>query len=505
MVDQLHRDTSEAHLGEAAKAVGTDDDQLRRPFVRHVGDRRDGVNAFDDDDIDCGSDVAERFDPTGHLPLRCSPPTPGVVVGYPLEKRLEGEDRYDASTERRSEAETPGDRSTAAGRAVRAHHDRVRTTRRGLFRHYCQGPCGVTGEMVGDAAEVERREAARSPIADHQQIRVAVIRRPQQEVGWPVQEQRLGCGAGGTSRLAPFPFEYGSSFGATPVDVRARRLGLTGVPGIRCDKPGAGADREARRPLRRGRRAGRAVNTDHHQSHTDRLQSVGRGLFGVLLSGRVTGVHLIAIILGITRRIGRATFMTTRVCGAPEPVQLVIFGDFNCPFSALASARVTALEQRDIAVVEWRAVDHDPTIPVMGEPVNDDHARQFEQELDDIRGLLSVDEPDRLRPPAIRVNTWRATAAYAATSSCDQAALRGRLFAAYWEHGLNLSAHGVVEGIAGEQLDARKARQWREEWASLAKPIVPLVVLPNGYVSRGLGALARLRQLLDEPPSVVAR
>ena len=197
--------------------------------------------------------------------------------------------------------------------------------------------------------------------------------------------------------------------------------------------------------------------------------------------------------------------MTADGSGVAEPVQLVIFGDFNCPFSALASARAAELEQRGIAVVEWRAVEHDPTIPAMGDQVTDDQAAGFERELDDIRGLLTADEPDRLRPPATRSNTRRATAVYAATPAREQRALRQRLFAAYWEQGLNLSDPAVVEGLAEARVDERKARQWRDEWQSLAKPIVPLIVLPDGYVSRGLGALARLRQLLDDPPSVVNR
>ena len=195
----------------------------------------------------------------------------------------------------------------------------------------------------------------------------------------------------------------------------------------------------------------------------------------------------------------------TRDSGSSERVQLVVFGDFNCPFSALASARAAALEQRGIAVVEWRAVDHDQTIPVTGEPVTDDQAAGFERELADIRGLLTGDEPDRLRPPNLRCNTGLVTAAFAAAPARERPALRQRLFAAYWEQSANLSDADVVRRLAGPQLDERKARRWRDEWHSLAKPIVPLMVLPDGYVSRGLGALGRLRQLLDDPPAAVTR
>ena len=51
---------------------------------------------------------------------------------------------------------------------------------------------------------------------------------------------------------------------------------------------------------------------------------------------------------------------------AGEPLELVVFGDFNCPFSALASVRVTQLEESGVARVTWRAVEHDPDIPEQG-------------------------------------------------------------------------------------------------------------------------------------------
>jgi hypothetical protein len=50
--------------------------------------------------------------------------------------------------------------------------------------------------------------------------------------------------------------------------------------------------------------------------------------------------------------------------GARGAVHLAVYGDFNCPFSALATARATVLEARGLAVIEGRAVEHDPAIPV---------------------------------------------------------------------------------------------------------------------------------------------
>ncbi len=60
-----------------------------------------------------------------------------------------------------------------------------------------------------------------------------------------------------------------------------------------------------------------------------------------------------------------------------KAVRLIIYGDFNCPFSALASARATELEARDLVEIEWRAVEHDPSIRDTGEPVTAERKAEF--------------------------------------------------------------------------------------------------------------------------------
>jgi hypothetical protein len=52
---------------------------------------------------------------------------------------------------------------------------------------------------------------------------------------------------------------------------------------------------------------------------------------------------------------------------------------------------------------------------------------------------------------------------------------------------------------------------WRDTWHGLERPMVPMLVLPDGYVSRGLGALARLADFAGDgagdgaAPGVVSR
>ena len=107
-------------------------------------------------------------------------------------------------------------------------------------------------------------------------------------------------------------------------------------------------------------------------------------------------------------------------------MRLVIYGDFNCPFSALASIRVARLEQAGIAEVDWRAVAHDPEIPVIGEPVGYANARAYEAEIEQVRGLLLDDETIKLRVPTVRASTEAATDAYAATEARARVARASR-------------------------------------------------------------------------------
>ena len=53
--------------------------------------------------------------------------------------------------------------------------------------------------------------------------------------------------------------------------------------------------------------------------------------------------------------------------------------------------------------------------------------------------------------------------------------------------------------------DADIAARWQREWDATEKKMVPMLVLPDGYISRGLGALKRLADMIadepDAPPS----
>ena len=72
---------------------------------------------------------------------------------------------------------------------------------------------------------------------------------------------------------------------------------------------------------------------------------------------------------------------------------------------------------------------------------------------------------------------------------------REQLFAAYWTRGEDLTPE-VLERFGGSGRDEPTTARWRAEWLALPRPIVPMMILPNGWVSRGLGSLAHLAEMV---------
>jgi predicted DsbA family dithiol-disulfide isomerase len=178
-------------------------------------------------------------------------------------------------------------------------------------------------------------------------------------------------------------------------------------------------------------------------------------------------------------------------------MNLVIYGDFNCPYSCLASARADGLVARGIVDIEWRAVEHDPAIPSPSEPVEGEVAVMLEREVAEIRGLLGAGEQLPIRRPSIHPNSAAAIAAFAAASPQHADELRRRLFGALWFDGRDIGARFVVAELGGDITadTGVRAAAWHEAWSALAPLVVPMVVLPDGSVARGREGLARLAEL----------
>lgn len=223
-------------------------------------------------------------------------------------------------------------------------------------------------------------------------------------------------------------------------------------------------------------------------------------------------------------------------------MQLIVYGDFNCPYSYLASQR-TATLQRLGHQVDWYAVEHDPRLSMMGTP-GAAHADRWQRELAEVAALAQPGEFVPTSAPALISNTYAATSAYAESLTDGIAArLRRDLFHAIWVRGAHLSnaydvrpliaaltfPHVSVRTWLGLEL-ARpghgnpdpnqptrmlggtiaptgapltttgwlRVTEWRHGWQALGVPVVPAVVDSTGAACFGADALTRLAGLLPQ-------
>lgn len=221
-------------------------------------------------------------------------------------------------------------------------------------------------------------------------------------------------------------------------------------------------------------------------------------------------------------------------------MKLIIYGDFNCPHSYLASQRAATLAGQDVAEIDWRAVEHEPGLPLTGTPSGDGE-QAWKARLAEVAALALPGEQPPAAPPAMVSNTRASIAAYA--ESVDdgiQEEVRRRLFQAIWADGRHISSayevRRVIEGLTwtpgdpshrlyspdfpgsldhdpdprrivrraggtvapdGGPLSSagyRRIQQWRREWLGLPEQVTPTVVGPEGPVTAG-GGLAYLAGL----------
>ena len=221
-------------------------------------------------------------------------------------------------------------------------------------------------------------------------------------------------------------------------------------------------------------------------------------------------------------------------------MNVIVYGDFNCPYSYLASQRADLLSRAGVAV-DWRAVEHDSGLPVTGSRSDRDRA-MWDRELAEVASLALPGEHVPDRPPVLVSNTAAAVAAYAeAVSDGVAGELRRRLFAAIWVQGLHLSSayevrrlitgvmwpqEGITDRLASPEFPSlllrdpdmarivrrsggtiapdggpltttgwRRIRQWRQEWLALPSQVIPAVIGPDQVVRPGIDGLRYLAEL----------
>lgn len=165
---------------------------------------------------------------------------------------------------------------------------------------------------------------------------------------------------------------------------------------------------------------------------------------------------------------------------------VIVYGDFNCPYSYLASQRADLLSRAG-TLVDWRAVEHNRGLPVMGSPGGDRVA--WDRELSEVASLAVPGEHVPAAPPTVVSNTEAAVAAYAeAVSDGVSGELRRQLFRAIWVDGRNLSSADEVRRLI-------TAVMWRQDWLALPSQVIPTVIGPDHAVRSGAGALRYLAGL----------
>jgi 2-hydroxychromene-2-carboxylate isomerase len=222
-------------------------------------------------------------------------------------------------------------------------------------------------------------------------------------------------------------------------------------------------------------------------------------------------------------------------------MSVIVYGDFNCPYSFLASQRVDALALGGVQGVEWRAVEHDPAMSLVGVPSGPD-AKRWEDELAEVASLaLPAERPPGGVPQQIS-NTSAAVAAYAeAVSDGVAGQLRRELFAEVWLRLHNISSPNQVRKLVAALMyppspfgwhltspdiptqihrgpDPRllprwsgctiatdggpltsqghhRIRTWQQEWRAVSGGTVPALVTGDGTAVTGVAALAHLAGL----------
>jgi len=228
---------------------------------------------------------------------------------------------------------------------------------------------------------------------------------------------------------------------------------------------------------------------------------------------------------------------------------VIVYGDFNCPLSYLASQRADAVTRAGQAEVEWRAVERDPRLALTGTP-SSAGAGRWQRELAVAAALVGPGERVPDAAPAMISNTGAAVAAYAEAVSDGVAdELRRSLFAGIWVSQRHLSspaevrqlvralmypaegpgsrrgclgtpglpspvhrraAPGVLPRLSGCTIAPdggplttegyQRIRQWRRGWLSGADGMLPALSLPDGMLT-GVAALAHLADLATKVPA----
>lgn len=205
------------------------------------------------------------------------------------------------------------------------------------------------------------------------------------------------------------------------------------------------------------------------------------------------------------RRSAPEPLPTPRAAAVPSPDPerpLLLYGDFNCPWSYLASRRAAVLAAAGTAV-DFRAVEHAPGAGGPG-PV-----QPLIEEMDRVLARLLPGEELPYDLAGFVPRSRAAIAAYAEGYAAGVAdAVRRVLFEAFWVHGIDIGQAHVLRTLLVDELRSgaspsetvrewgygvdvtggpistaawRLSREWADQWRRTegAEGTVPLLVVPD--------------------------
>ncbi|QNN52682.1 DsbA family oxidoreductase [Nocardioides mesophilus] len=195
--------------------------------------------------------------------------------------------------------------------------------------------------------------------------------------------------------------------------------------------------------------------------------------------------------------------------------RIVVYGDFNCPWSYLASRRAAQLAS-DGVEVDWRAVEHEPWRP---QPFSDTSTR-FHRLRDEMPHVLEALLPGEELPYALAgfvPFTHAAVSGYAEAYGAGVGdRVRHLLFEALWLHGIDLGDAQVVRTLLTDAIRSgrsdseplhdwgyavdvfggpitttawRLREQWVSEWQAGGQDMVPVLVRDGEAPLVGLDAV----------------
>ena len=186
---------------------------------------------------------------------------------------------------------------------------------------------------------------------------------------------------------------------------------------------------------------------------------------------------------------------------------VVMYGDFNCPWSYLASRRAGLLAASGVLRMDWRAVEHDPA-PLGRHRISSGRFDALRAEMDRVSRTLLPGEAFPYSLAGFVPHTRAAISGYAeAYGAGVSSSARRLLFDAFWMGALDLNDAKVVRTLLVDAIRAghstseplrewgysvdvtggpitstawRLLGSWTNGWLGTGKEIVPVLLVDGG-------------------------